>query len=704
MRYALFAILLLIAPRGAFALTWDFDDGSTYGWTARATTLYINVEGINAPLHSEVVDGVWRMALVPNQNPLVQLISPVIGEDSALFDRLTLRLRLIHHSPIEGFFQMHWSNVKYSRRPDFNVNEARFREERRQRYPIEWEDITVDLRALAEAGPAVRDYPATWQDTLFNFHLTMWGSRDVDNYPTFLEIDSIQLTGAEELAQGELSPRDIAVALGPPGTLFADPDFFSLGIRSRRGSDGAVGDVDGDGDADLVVAWDRYIDLKTLKVQMGWTVASNDGLGRFEPTQEVTHSTIPNDDIPYINLSGSDFDGDGLLDLVVRNRETVEVWHNWGDEFEPILQLSGVGYAGLVDGDGDGDLDLLVREYDGVSYYVTLWINDGYGFVSSDRFGLDSEEEGLFPFLPAGQPLGEAAILMWRQPCGGRRFCNREFWQLTRPWAAVQEPPLAVEVPSYIYGPRRIADFDGDGTVDLLGSPERIATFLETNYYGLTLWRMEDASGGWTRDSLLDWKVRRSATTATDLNGDGLLDIAMVAGNLPVGPALMVLLGQPNDIPAFEGYYPLLGEGGQILTGDVNGDGDTDLVVLGKEPASNNGGVFVLINQGTPATAVASETTTPTAFALGANYPNPFNPATTIPLVVPAGTRNVNLTIYNVLGQPMRQVWTGPLPAGKHELTWDGRDAQGRPVATGVYVYRLQVDDQTRTRKMVKLE
>ena len=704
MRYTLFAILLLTAPRGVVALTWDFDDGSTYGWTARATTLYINVEGINAPLHSEVVDGVWRMALVPGQRPMVQLISPVIGEDSALFDRLTLRMRLIHHSPIEGFLWMHWSNVKYNRRTDFNVNEARFREERRQRYPIEWEDITVDLRALAEAGPAVRDYPATWQDTLFNFHLTMWGSRDVDNYPTFLEIDSIQLTGAEELAQGELSPRDIAVEVGPPGTLFAAPDFFSLEgpIGSRLDvSRGAVGDVDGDGDADLVVAWDRYMDRKE---HVGWIVASNDGLGRFEPTQEISLSaTTSRNYAPSISLRGSDFDGDGLLDLVVAEGPSVELWYNWGDEFDPILQLSEVRFLGLADGDGDGDLDLLVWEYDGESYYVTLWINDGYSFVSSDRFALDSKEDH-FPILRAGQPLGEAAILFWFLPCR-QRLCKPQFWQLTRPWAAVQEPPLAVEAPIRPSALHLIADFDGDGTVDLLGSPERIETpFLDSNDYGLTLWRM-DASGGWTRDSLLDWKALLSHyAIASDLNGDGLLDVAMVAGNLPVGPALMVWLGQPNDIPAFEGYYPLLGEGGQILTGDVNGDDNTDLVVLGKSPASNNGGVFVLINQGTPATAVAVETATPTAFTLGANYPNPFNPTTTIPLAVPSGARNVDLTIYNVLGQPMRQVWNGPLAAGEHELTWDGRDVQGQPVATGVYIYRLQVDGQTRTRKMVKIE
>ena len=87
----------------------------------------------------------------------------------------------------------------------------------------------------------------------------------------------------------------------------------------------------------------------------------------------------------------------------------VEVWYNWGGGFDPILQLFDVPLVGLADGDGDGDVDLLVGDR---SSQVIMWINDGYDFVDSDTFVLDSEE-WRWAYLSTVQPLGEAASLLW---------------------------------------------------------------------------------------------------------------------------------------------------------------------------------------------------------------------------------------------------------------------------------------------------
>ena len=421
MRRVLLAILLVAAPGGAFALTWDFDDGSTYGWSARESSSYSNKLGSNDPLQTEIVDGVWRIAPVPGRRPTVQLRAPLIGQDSALFDRLTLRLRLIHHSPTEGPLKMSWSNAEQRRRPIDPKERPSVTGRGLQPYPIDWEEITLDPRALA----ADQEREIIWQDTLYTISIDMMlyrDSWDIDNHPKFLEIDWIQLTGAEELAQGELSPRDLGVGLGPPSALFAEPDFFPLGegigipsIVQGHGEEsfGAVGDVDGDGDADLVAAWHRLVDRER---QLGWIVASNDGLGGFEPTQEFLLSTEPAEYPPSMNLQGSDFDGDGLLDLVVEDQwgRTVEVWYNWGGGFDPILQLFGVSFVGLADGDGDGDVDLLVGKD---LSQVIMWINDGYDFVDSDTFVLGSKEGLIFSWLPTVQPLGEAANLLWNGSC-----------------------------------------------------------------------------------------------------------------------------------------------------------------------------------------------------------------------------------------------------------------------------------------------
>ena len=103
------------------------------------------------------------------------------------------------------------------------------------------------------------------------------------------------------------------------------------------------------------------------------------------------------------------------------------------------------------------------------------------------------------------------------------------------------------------------------------------------------------------------------------------------------------------------------------------------------------------------ATAVAGEGAAPAALTLGASYPNPFNSGTTIPVSVAAGGGDVDLVIYNIAGQTVRRVWSGPLSPGEYRLGWDGRDGEGRPVAAGVYVMRLSQGQETRVRKVVRL-
>ena len=600
MRYLLVAIGLLVAPLGAFALTWDFDEGTTWGWTAQESLLGTD-RGVPTTVYSEVEEGVWRIAPVPTgQEPAISLVSPLIGEDSALFDWVTLRLRIIHDRPTEGTLLMAWSNGE-SRRLKKEAGQLSFRDHwvefnrtgREQLYPIEWENITIDIRALEAGAEAVPGAEISWQDTLFHLQLDLSLNTDpqgLADHPPFVEVDWIQLTGAEELLLGELQPREIAVEAGLPGALFAEPRFSVLGQDIvGTSSQGTLGDMDGDGDADLVVGWKAG---EINREEAGWIIASSDGLGGLVPTREVL---LPSEAFPEI--VGGDFDGGGLLDLAFNQGSTLELWHNRGEDgFETILQLSDVYFEGLADGDGDGDVDLLVVE-DGDDYWsnVTMWINDGAaGFADSDRFVLDTEEE-LSHFLLPGQSLGEAVRLLWNRPC----YKPVGPWRLTQPWAARPPAPLFFEIAVNPCDMHLLADLNGDGAVELVGTPERNLFFdflFRNTYHGLALWRV-DASGGVERHDLLGPQVLvrnpyayNGQVIARDLTGDGLLDLAVVDANVTTGPALVILVGQRDGVPVVEGRYRLPGIGYEVLAGDVNGDEATEPVQSGHDDPRIGGG------------------------------------------------------------------------------------------------------------------
>jgi hypothetical protein len=92
--------------------------------------------------------------------------------------------------------------------------------------------------------------------------------------------------------------------------------------------------------------------------------------------------------------------------------------------------------------------------------------------------------------------------------------------------------------------------------------------------------------------------------------------------------------------------------------------------------------------------------TAPGAFALEQSYPNPFNPSTTISYTVPVSTQ-VRLSIFNSVGMEVRNLQSGTVEAGTHSITWDGTDANGAAVTSGVYFYRLSADGFSAVRSMM---
>jgi hypothetical protein len=143
------------------------------------------------------------------------------------------------------------------------------------------------------------------------------------------------------------------------------------------------------------------------------------------------------------------------------------------------------------------------------------------------------------------------------------------------------------------------------------------------------------------------------------------------------------LYNDPED-PANQGMalWPSLG----ALRNDMGAFGGPHRAVLGSVPTAIEGDE--------PGVSL------PRAMALGQNFPNPFNPSTTISYSL-AREADVALTIYSLRGKEMRTLVRGRMQAGLHTIHWDGRDREGRPAGSGIYLYRLTAGDDVLTRKML---
>jgi len=104
--------------------------------------------------------------------------------------------------------------------------------------------------------------------------------------------------------------------------------------------------------------------------------------------------------------------------------------------------------------------------------------------------------------------------------------------------------------------------------------------------------------------------------------------------------------------------------------------------------------VFV---HGTPSATEKDETTIPTSFALKQNYPNPFNPSTIINYELPIAN-DVDISIYNLLGQKVVTLVSEKQNAGYHQVEWNASN-----YTSGIYYYMIKAGDFQDVRKMILL-
>jgi len=170
-----------------------------------------------------------------------------------------------------------------------------------------------------------------------------------------------------------------------------------------------------------------------------------------------------------------------------------------------------------------------------------------------------------------------------------------------------------------------------------------------------------------------------------------LMAIEDVEGTLPSD--WMIAHHVQDDVLriAMAGATPL--ESGQVATLAIEWLDDDAQMTFDSE---------VTVNQNAPQSLSAEIGTLPDEFALHGSYPNPFRGNTTIEYELPEKA-HVRIAVFNVLGQEVAVLVDEEQAAGRYDVRWDGRGMTGAPVASGVYIYRIEAGDFSATERATRV-
>lgn len=454
------------------------------------------------------------------------------------------------------------------------------------------------------------------------------------------------------------------------------------------------GDVDGDGDQDLV--WGDFFN-RSLYFLKNMGTPTN-------PQLVLSDSTWPGEapvltdgfNMPQL----ADLDNDGKIDLLVgvlypsfsldnlrfyRNAGTTQD-HQFVLETMSLIPTLDVGSASspvFVDLDGDGDLDLIVGSEDGkLALFERTGMGDSFVFThKTDRF---VELRGLFNISPAfGELDGDGKTSLIVGDANGKLRLYRGATNFS------EDTTFALRTVSFGQNAAPVlVDIDNNGTLDLFVGTGggRIHFFRNTGTATNPVFFHES-------DFFLSIDVGDDAKPVfADLDNDGDLDL--VAGARDGSLSYWRNDGTPSafSFVPINDFFAGINAGARAAPAfaDIDGDGDLDLFL-----GNIKGGLYFYENDRVVSTL--TQDNGPGSFTLHQNYPNPFNPVTLIEFRL-AKEENVSLVVYDLLGREVATLVNERKPPGLNRASWDARGMR-----SGVYFCKLRVGETGDTRKMLLL-
>ncbi len=234
-----------------------------------------------------------------------------------------------------------------------------------------------------------------------------------------------------------------------------------------------------------------------------------------------------------------------------------------------------------------------------------------------------------------------------------------------------------------------MGDFDGDTDLDLITLETFSSVLLIKNQGNLNFTSESISVSG------------AMGLASMDYENDGDLDFITVNERLEENGLTVFLNDGTGSFTTRENcFFPFAtGLPRSVVASDFDQDGKTDIAIV-SSVASGVDSLFVLYNLGGGTVGIQEQEIEeiPTSFSLAQNYPNPFNPSTIIQFSLPhAG--DVTLKIYNVLGEEVKTLVNEYREIGNHSVQFNANS-----LASGMYLYRLQVGSFVQTKKMILIK